>query len=391
MNNTFKLHRIPQIFFGPGQIKQLPSMVISFGSPVIIIHSAHSLSDNFRQFIGIEFNRSGIELIEYLISGEPSPECIDSIVNQCRDKKIKAVIAIGGGSVIDAGKAVSAMLPLQDSIRNYLEIIGTKKHPGSKIPFIALPTTAGTGSEASANAVLSEIGVSGFKRSLRHENFVPDFAIIDPELTLSCPDNITAACGMDALTQLLESYVSPKSSIFSDSLIEKTLPLIKDNLISVSSSGRNDLKARSVMAYAAMISGISLANAGLGIVHGLASAIGGLFPIPHGVICGTLLVSATKLNINKLRSIKPSSIALEKYSHAGFLLSGKNNDSNLGCDLLINQLEYYSEKLCIPKLSDYGIRENDIDRIIKESSNKNNPIELDDKEIESLIKNNMAM
>jgi alcohol dehydrogenase class IV len=384
-NLDFQFYRTPRIFFGPGQKDRLSSLVIPHGSPVLLIHSPHSLPENFRQELSEKLQKAGIELFICLSKGEPSPDYIDSVVNQYRDTKIKSVIAIGGGSVLDAGKAISAMLPLNESVRNFLEVIGNKKHSGNKVPFFALPTTSGTGSEASANAVLSLPGKNGFKRSIRHENFVPDYAIVDPQLMLNCPDNVTASCSMDALTQLLESYVSPKASVLTDSLIEKALPLIGKNLLRVSSTSRSDINARTAMAYAALISGITLANAGLGVVHGIASAIGGLFPVPHGVICGTLLSEATSMNIRKLNELDPSSIALKKYSRAGFLLSRKKENAGDGSERLSELLDTYTRQLAIPKLSHYGIGKDDLEKILRDSDNKNNPVVLTSEEMGRII------
>lgn len=384
-NFEFKFYRTPQIFFGPGQKKQLPALVKRIGSPVLLLHSPHSIPDIYRQNLLKELESASIKVYTNICTGEPSPDQIDSIVNLFCDKNIRTVIAIGGGSVIDAGKAVSAMLPIKESVTDYLEVVGTKNHPGVKIPFFALPTTAGTGSEASANAVLTKTGKNGFKRSLRHENFVPDYSIVDPELMLECPEHITASCGLDAITQLLESYVSPKASILTDSLVEKALPLLGKKLISLTSFAKNDLNARTAMAYGSMISGITLANAGLGVVHGLAPAIGSLFSVPHGVVCGRLLGAATKQNIEK--SSKNGLLSVqEKYSRAGFLLTGKDGDIDKGCDLLISELDQLTDKLHISKLSDYGITVNDIDCILKDSGNKNNPVELNDKEMGMIIK-----
>lgn len=378
----FNFYRTPKIFFGPGQRNQLSNLLIPLGSPVLLIHSTHSLPNE--ELIDT-LKKSGIRLFECLSSGEPSPEYIDQIVNKYRDKNIRAVVAIGGGSVIDAGKAISAMLPLQETVRNFLEVVGNKNHPGEKIPFFALPTTAGTGAEASANAVLSSPGEKGFKRSIRHENLVPDYAIVDPQLMLNCPDNVTAACGMDALTQLLESYVSPRASEITDSLIEKALPLIGNNLLKAAGPQRGEITVRTAMAYAALISGITLSNAGLGVIHGMASAIGGFFPIPHGVVCGTLLAGATSMNIRKLKESDSSNRALTKYNRAGFLLSGENDDPERGCDLLIKHLNLYTQQLSIPKLSVFGVGRKDLDKIIKDSSNKNNPVKLNAEEMEKLM------
>jgi len=384
---NFQFYRTPQILFGPGQRSKLGSVARAFGKNALVISGARSLSESGeKEKLLAQIEQSGIEITEYQFSGEPSPEIVDDLVSKNLKREIDLVIAIGGGSVIDAGKAVSAMLTIGEKVTDYLEIVGTKTHPGTKIPFIAIPTTSGTGSEASANAVLSRTGTEGFKRSLRHPNFVPDVAIVDPELTIFCPPRITAACGLDALTQLLESYVSPKASPFTDALVESALPLIRDNLLLAASGDGENIKVRSALAYASMVSGITLANAGLGVIHGIASAVGGFFPVPHGVICGTLLYSATKKNIEKLQSTDPESTALRKYARAGFFLSSsEESDTKSGLDLLYRELSALTSRLEIPLLSEYGITTADLDRIIRESGNKNNPVTLEDKEIGEIL------
>ena len=218
----------------------------------------------------------GIKYHHVVVSGEPSPELIDTTVEKYRNEAVDAIVAIGGGSVLDAGKAISAMLHRTESIKEFLEGVGTIEHPGTKLPFIALPTTSGTGSEATKNAVISHVGKSGYKKSLRHDNFVPDIAIVDPRFTLSCPQNITAASGMDCFTQLIESYLSDKANEYTDALAWEGLKEIKSSLVQSYMHG-NDIQARTGMAFASLTSGICLANAGLGVVHGFASSIGGLY------------------------------------------------------------------------------------------------------------------
>src|SRR5208337_3331750 len=215
-----------------------------FGNDILLVAGGSSfISSKSCEFLLNTFDLTGIRYHLDSISREPSPEMIDHIVIRHRNDRIKLVIAIGGGSVLDAGKAISAMLYKQESVAEYIEGIGNGNHPGTKIPFIAVPTTSGTGSEATKNAVISQVGKNGFKRSLRHDNFIPDIAILDPELTLSCSQALTAACGMDCFTQLVESYLSEKSFTYTDALALEGILLLKNSLIRAWKWGQ-DLEAR---------------------------------------------------------------------------------------------------------------------------------------------------
>ena len=311
-----------------------------------------------------------------------------------RGKGIEVVVAIGGGSVLDGGKAVSAMLPVDGIVKDYLEGVGTGvEHPGTKVPYIAIPTTSGTGSETTKNAVISHIGKDGFKKSLRHDNFVPDVAIVDPVLTMSCPQNITASCGMDAFTQLLESYVSISASPITDSLAFKALTGLVESIELVYEGSGNYVKmleARKKMSYASMISGITLANAGLGLVHGFASAIGGRFDIPHGVVCGTLMGEACKITIERLLKDDPQNEALRKYAKVGSLFASESKQSiEFYCEILCEKVDELTQKFNIPKLGDYGITEKDLVSIAKKAGNKNNPVQHSQKEFIKLMLNRL--
>ena len=286
------------------------------------------------------------------------------------------------------------MMTKTDSIKNYLEGVGNKIHDGKKIPFIAIPTTSGTGSEATKNAVISEIGPNGFKKSLRHDNLIPNATIIDPELMISCPPSVSAACGMDAFTQLLEAFVSTKGNPMTNSLAISGMKFISKNLIKACSTGASDVKVRTAMAYGSLISGIVLANAGLGIVHGLASPIGGFFDIPHGIMCGTLLSEASKMNIKKLQEIGVSeNDALKKYAQVGALLIDKQivKTDNIEeyCSKLTNFLDDWTDQLRIDRLGKYGITNDHIDKIVNKAGLKNNPVNLNKDDIRTIIINRL--
>jgi len=390
MIESFNYARNPKIIFGAGKFGEIASIIQGFGKTVLIVTGGRSFqsSNDWDSFMN-SLDAASVKHFHIAVEREPSPELVDHAVAEFRGKGVEVVVACGGGSVVDAGKAISAMLPTGESVLDYLEGVGTgASHDGSKAPFIAVPTTAGTGSEATKNAVLSRVGSDGFKKSLRHDNFVPDVALLDPSLTLSCPPHVTAACGLDAFTQLLESYVSNKASPMTDALARSGLEFVGRCLIPACTDGATDVNARAGMAYAALMSGITLANAGLGVVHGLASPIGGRFDIPHGVACGTLIGAATRLTIKKLMGEHGvEHPALRKYANIGFLLHGtQGRDVAEGCEMLIEKVDEWIETLSVPRLSAYDIQEEDLDDIISETGNKNNPAPLDKDEISTVLR-----
>lgn len=391
----FNFARIPHIIFGAGKLNELYSIIPKFGKNILFIIGGNSLkkSGKWDDIISALENKS-INFSSTSISSEPSPSLIDEATAKFRDKRFDLVVGIGGGSVIDAGKAISAMLPKKGSIQNYLEGIGEKSHDGIKLPYIAIPTTSGTGSEATKNAVISEIGPDGFKKSLRHDNLIPNVAIIDPELMISCPLSISASCGMDAFTQLLEAYVSSKRNPITDTLAYNGMKYIGENLLLACSTGSSDVNIRAAMAYGSLLSGITLANAGLGIVHGLASPIGGMYKIPHGVVCGTLLSEATKINIEVLQKQGfGGRKGLKKYAKIGALLKGKyhleEGKINEFCSMLIETLENWTDKLKINRLGKYGIRNEDFEKIVEKTSLKNNPVNLSKDYIRNIVINRL--
>lgn len=386
MVKPFQIARIPSLTFGPGSRKKVVSLTGRFGKNVLLVTgSAFLRRSGFLDEIETALTKEAFHIAHYSVKGEPSPSLIDQIVHDSIPFRPKVVVAIGGGSVLDTGKAISAMLPLGETVMHYLEGVGTKQHPGKKIPFIAIPTTAGTGSEATKNAVLSEVGEKGFKKSLRHDNFVPDAALLDPELTYDCPPEITAASGMDCLTQLIESYVSVAANPFTDAL---ALPAIRDvfhYLPEVYRQPRSE-EGRSAMLYAAYISGITLANAGLGTVHGIASALGGLVLIPHGILCGTIMAEANRITISKLLENAPESIAMKKYIHLAELMSGEQNISPRRCaEILPEFLDNLTSSLQLPRLSALGITKEILVSSAKSTENKNNPVPLSENEISELL------
>jgi alcohol dehydrogenase class IV len=377
MVKPFQFARLPKIYFKNGIINDLPGIARLYGNKIVFVTGKNSFINSLHaEKLFRESEKTGIEYLILTISGEPSPDIIDQAVKSLNDENIKLVIGIGGGSVLDAGKAISAMIQKSESVVEFLEGVGTKDHPGTKLPYIAIPTTSGTGSEATKNAVISQIGKDGFKKSLRHDNFVPDIALIDPELTLHCPKDITAASGMDCFTQLTEAFLSVKSNEYTDALSMEGLKAIKASLIRSYSDGEN-IEARTGMSFAALTSGICLANAGLGAVHGFASSIGGMYNIPHGLVCGTIMATSNQINVRELRKSASNPAALKKYAQLGELfLDEKGKSDEYYIDGFIRYLFKLTDDLRLPGLKKYGLEEKDIGLICSITEIKNNPVKL---------------
>jgi len=388
---SFALARIPELIFGSGIISVLPDIMDRFGKNVLIITGQHSFlkSGHANSLFG-NLKNKGFHWSVYQINHEPSPSDIDEAVEQHKDSKPDVVLAIGGGSVIDAGKAISAMLVSPEKITAYLEVVGNQTPPGKKIPFIAIPTTSGTGSEATKNAVITEIGPNGFKSSLRHSNYIPDLALIDPELQMNCPLQQTACSGMDAYTQLLESYLSTEANPMTDALALDGINYLNQSLVQLVKIDPQNIENRSKMAYAAWLSGITLANAGLGTVHGFASSIGSKFAIPHGVVCGTLMAETNRMTLQKLSNSGNEKNFLNKYATVGRILSTKKVGSDdYFAKSLIDSLLQMTDELGIPRLSEFGISEADLDKLAEQTSNKNNPVKLSTSDLKEILNNRL--
>ncbi len=377
MVKPFQFARVPRILFGEGIISELPDQVRVFGRKAALVTGRSSFMGSSRaERLLADFAEKGIDVQHVTIKSEPSPADIDSAVDSLKSEDIDLVVGIGGGSVLDAGKAVSAMMYKHESVKRFLDGVGDMDHPGTRLPYIAIPTTSGTGSEATKNAVISETGINGFKKSLRHDNFVPDLAMIDPELTLDCPPDITAASGLDCFTQLTEAYLSDKSAGYTDALAMEGLKAVKHSLTRCYRDG-HDADARKGMSFAALTSGICLANAGLGVIHGFASSAGGLFEIPHGLLCGTLMAKSNEVTVRELRKKPGNNEALRKYSLLGQLfIDEKGRSDDYYIDGFVQYLNKLTHDLGLPGLSKYGIKEKNINFIAERTENKNNPVKL---------------
>lgn len=401
MPEAFQSSRIPQVFFRAGALAELPAMVRSFGYGRVGVVTGSSwfpASEAWATLHGGLEDR-GCAVLHETTTGEPAPRRVDEIAAGFREGRVDAVIGIGGGSVLDAAKASAAAFHLEHPVREYLEGVGSYHPEGRTLPVIAVPTTAGTGSEATKNAVLSEVGGEGFKKSLRHDNYIPQVALIDPELAASASPEVTAASGLDAVTQLLEAYISTKASIFTDAMAETGLRLAGRSFIPVVQDGDNH-GARGDMAYAAFLSGVCLANAGLGIVHGAASPAGALSSVPHGVFCGTMLLPAMRYTVERLSRIRETKgRAATKLARAAHLLSDTPPGPELqleraaggaeavtgAMNLLIDRLNQFMAVSPLPRLGEYGITESVVDRIAAKTGLKNHPVEVSQKDVRVML------
>ena len=388
--SSFSLARLPRIEFGAGVLDKLPDLIAPYGQRFLLVlgRASFEQSEAWAR-LSLQLNAADLSWDILRVPGEPSPELVDEAVRAHRQGGYAAVVGIGGGSVLDAAKAVAGLLIPGNSVMDHLEGVGPElPYCGPALPLIAVPTTAGTGSEATKNAVLSIHGESGFKKSFRDEQLVAQAALVDPDLLATCPKAIIAANGMDAFTQLLESYVSLKAGPLTDSLAWGGMKAARDGLLPFFADA-GDSAARARMAYAALISGITLAQTGLGSVHGLAAPLGAFFPIPHGVACGALVAQATQLNIEALEARAPESPALKKYALAGKLLAREDRlDDAAARARLVDILQDWTRRLELPRLGQYGVTAPDLPHIVahsRGSSMKTNPLVLSDAELSRLL------
>jgi alcohol dehydrogenase class IV len=292
---------MPQgIFFGAGEWKKLPELLPRFGPRVLVFSGRRWFSesgwrDRFRDVLA-----SFEVLFLQCPGGEPEVEELNGVLEQARDFKPEVIVAVGGGSVLDTGKAVSGLLPVRDKVEDFLEGIGKGlKLNAPGVPWVALPTTSGTGAEVTKNAVLKSKAL-GAKKSLRSPFMLATYALVDPELTVGAPLSLSGIAGMDALTQLVEAFLSKKSAPIPRALSRQAFPGMLQALKMISKNP-DDLQSRAAAAYGAMCSGIALANSGLGAAHGFASGLGGLYDIPHGLICALFIRPVLRANAEVIR------------------------------------------------------------------------------------------
>jgi len=378
----FEFATASRILFGAGVVREVvPAAKQMGGRPLLVVgQSPHRAA-----FLAEEFKTAGIGCVTWATQGEPSVTLVREGVELARREQCDLVIAFGGGSAIDAGKAVAALLTNGGDPTDYLEVIG-KGQPlkNASVPFIAVPTTAGTGSEVTRNAVLAS-AEHRVKVSLRSPLMLARLAVVDPELTLELPPAVTASTGLDALTQLIEPYVSSRANPLTDGFCREGLHRVSRSLRRAYQSG-SDKAAREFMSLASLLGGLALANAGLGVVHGFAAPIGGMFDAPHGAVCAALLPHVMAVNIRAVRSRAPEGETLRRYETVARILTGKP-------DALAEDGVEWVRQLCrdfqIPPLSSYGIEDKDVSTLVEKasqaSSTKGNPISLTTDELQEVL------
>ena len=378
----FEFATAARIIFASGSVSQLAQLAGDKGKHALVVTGSQP-----RRLGGCiqSLRNAGLQHTLYPVVGEPT---ID-VVNQAKALALSAgcdlVIGIGGGSVLDSGKAIAALVPNEGEVLDYLEVIGKgQKLRQAPIPFIAVPTTAGTGAEVTKNAVLAS-PQHRLKVSLRDNRMLADIALLDPTLTCSMPPAVTASTGMDALTQLLEPYVSCLANPLTDAFCVAGLRRIGRSLRRVYAAPE-DLAAREDMAFASLMGGLALANAKLGAVHGFAGVLGGMYAAPHGAICAALLPHVIQANIRALQERQPNHPVLTRFDViASLILDAPSANAAAALDWI----EETSQLFRIPRLGSYGIQPADFDAIVEQSSRsssmKGNPIPLSAAELKGIL------
>ena len=369
----FEFATAGRIVFGPGTASGLGPLARAIGRRAFVVTG----KDKIRHASVInDLEGAGLRCTLFGVAAEPTVELVRDGAALFRSSGCELLIAIGGGSAIDAGKAIAALAANPDDVLEYVEVIG-KGRPLTKEPFpmIAVPTTAGTGSEVTRNAVLGS-AEQGVKASLRSPLMLPRVAIVDPTLTVGLPPAITASTGLDALTQLIEPYVCLRANPLTDGFCLEGLRAVQRSLVRACENGA-DAAARAGMSYASLLGGMALANAGLGVVHGFAAPIGGMFDAPHGVVCAAILPYGIEANIRALRERDPENRALDRYCEIARVLTGNQAAS---AEDAVEWVLALVRKLKIPRLSKYGIGPPHFSELVAKAaragSMKANPVEL---------------
>jgi alcohol dehydrogenase class IV len=371
---NFEFATANRIVFGAGQIKLLPEIARNCGtSALVVVGKQSERTESIRQMLGAR----GVGVTPFNVAHEPTLEMVTEGAAQLRLANCELVIAIGGGSVIDAGKAIAALATNRRPVLDYLEVIGAGEPLQARpLPMIAIPTTAGSGAEVTRNAVLTSTEHK-IKVSLRHAWMLPTVALLDPDLTHSMSPSITAATGMDALSQLIEPFVSSKANPLTDAICREGLDLAARSLRSAFENGAN-ARAREEMALASLFGGLALANAGLGAAHGFAAPFGAMFNAPHGAVCAALLGPVMRANLRRA--------ATDRFEEIAHRLTSKPSASGIDGVMWVEKL---TKDLGIRGLASYGLRATHFAELIAKAKNASsmraNPVALSDTELTEIL------
>jgi alcohol dehydrogenase class IV len=378
----FEFATAARIVFGPGVLKEVGAAAREMGSRALLVFG---LPEDLLKPLTTSLEENQVSWTAIPVNTEPTLDSIRKALEIARQENCNLMIGCGGGSAMDTAKAVSALLVNDGDPLDYLEVVGRGRTLGKpSAPCIAIPSTAGTGAEVTRNAVL-EVSEQKVKVSLRSATMLPRLALVDPVLTYSLPPEVTASTGLDALTQLIEPFVSNKATPISDALCKEGMQMAARSLLRVYRDG-SDQAARQDMSLASLFGGLALANAGLGGAHGFAGPLGGMFHAPHGAICARLLPIVSQVNLQALRQRAPNSPALDRYEQAAKLLTG---NSFASAEDGIRWLVDICNALHVPPLKDYSVTLTDIPEIAAKSaaasSMKGNPIVLTPDELINIL------
>ncbi|MCX6033789.1 MAG: iron-containing alcohol dehydrogenase [Chloroflexi bacterium] len=370
-----------RILFGPGTVAEVPKLAQALGHRAFVLYDPPRLAHTL---IG-QLTAKGLTPLPYPVRGEPTVQSVLEAIRAAREGACDLVIGIGGGSTLDTGKAVAVLLTNPGNLHDYLEVVGAGRFfENPSAPYIAIPTTAGTGSEVTRNAVIA-IPEQHLKVSLRSPYMLPRYAVVDPELTYSLPPEITASTGLDALTQVIEPFVCNTPTPLTDLVCRDGITRAVRALLPSYRNGQ-DITAREDMSLASMFGGMALANARLGAVHGLAGPIGGMISAPHGAICARLLPIVMEANLNSLHSLQSDSPAIDRYQEVARLLTGDGTaDTEDGIAWVWN----LCHAMNIRPLVEFGLKSDDFPVLVSQaqraSSMKGNPVSLTDGELTDML------
>ncbi len=381
MDLNFEFATATRIIFGNYTTEKLPDLISSMGNNILLVTGKNT--ERAEQVL-VKIRKRDCKVEIYSVESEPTTTIINEGINLARVAGCNLVVGLGGGSVIDSAKAIAAMVPNKGELLDYLEVIGQGKAlVDQPLPCIAVPTTSGTGAEVTKNSVIKS-AEHNVKVSLRSNKMYPDVALVDPVLTMSMPPELTASTGVDALTHLLETFVSNQSNPFIDLLCADGMERISNSLETAFKDG-NNLEARENMSMASMLGGMALANVKLGAVHGFAGPMGGMFPVAHGAICACLLPAVMETNIEGIKQ-RNKKEQLKKYDLLAKILTGdkiaKAEDGTEWVKELIRELK-------IPPLSDFGLANKDFPELVEKAKNassmKGNPVLLNEIELMTIL------